>query len=135
MKLRLGQFEQVIKELQAVDSKKLPVRVHYAIRVNLRTLSEVWADYVRQRQEILEEKCVRNEKNEPVTKLNDNNVKEYTYNGNDKEETLKRVIELANIEEDITVNMLPLSELERCENEGYDTLTGKDIAALLFMVE
>ena len=144
MKIKLGELENTITNLQAVKAKKLPVKVQYAIAVNVKKMTEKYVEYLHQRTEILEKNCIKDEEGKPVIEEREiknkkgevvDTLKEYTYNGNDKEKALQEVTELNNIEEDMELHMLPLEELERCENENYDTLTGSDMQALLLMIK
>lgn len=144
MKIKLGALENTIMSLQAVKAKKLPVRVQYAIAVNIKKLAEKQIEYIQQRTETLEKNCIKDNEGMPVIKKEDikneegevvDTQEEYTYNGNDKEKTLKELTELANIEEDIELHMLPLEDLERCDSNEYDTLTGSDMQALLLMIK
>ena len=144
MKIKLGELENTITNLQAVKAKKLPVKVQYAIAVNVKKMTEKYVEYLHQRTEILEKNCIKDEEGKPVIEEREiknkkgevvDTLKEYTYNGNDKEKALQEVTELNNIEEDMELYMLPLEELERCESENYDTLTGSDMQALLLMIK
>ena len=144
MKIKLGELENTITNLQAVKAKKLPVKVQYAIAVNVKKMTEKYVEYLHQRTEILEKNCIKDEEGKPVIEEREiknkkgevvDTLKEYTYNGNDKEKALQEVTELNNIEEDMELHMLPLEELERCETENYDTLTGSDMQALLLMIK
>ncbi len=143
-KIKLGELQSVIVGLQAVKAKKLPIKVQYALAVNIKTLTEKYVAYNTQRTEILEKDCVKDVDGHPVLKdrLTKNAVgevvntqQEYTYGSDDdREKALKEVAELNTIEEELELHMITLEELERCDEEPYDGLTGTNVQDMLFMI-
>lgn len=144
VKMKLGELQSVIVNLQAVKAKKLPVKVQYALAVNIKTLTEKYVAYNTQRTEILEKDCVKDADGHPVLKdrVTKNAVgevvntqQEYTYGSDeDRERALKEVAELNTIEEELELHMITLEELERCDEEPYDGLTGTNVQDMLFMI-
>lgn len=145
VKMKLGELQSVIVNLQAVKAKKLPVKVQYALAVNIKTLTEKYVAYNTQRTEILEKDCVKDADGHPVLKDRVtknaagevvNTQQEYTYGSDDdRERALKEVAELNNIEEELELkHMITLEELERCDEEPYDGLTGTNVQDMLFMI-
>lgn len=144
VKMKLGELQSVIVSLQAVKAKKLPIRVQYALAVNIKTLTEKYVAYNTQRTEILEKDCVKDTDGHPVLKDRVtknaagevvNTQQEYTYNDDDdREKALKEVAELNSIEEELEPHMITLEELERCDEEPYDGLTGTNVQDMLFMI-
>ena len=123
VKMKLGELQSVIVSLQAVKAKKLPVKVQYALAVNIKTLTEKYVAYNSQRTEILEKDCVKDTDGHPVLKDRVtknaagevvNTQQEYTYStDDDREKALKEVAELNSIEEELEMNKITLEELER----------------------
>lgn len=144
VKMKLGELQSVIVNLQAVKAKKLPVKVQYALAVNIKTLTEKYVAYNSQRTEILEKDCVKDADGHPVLKDRVtknaagevvNTQQEYTYGSDyDRERVLKEVAELNTIEEELELHMITLEELERCDEEPYDGLSGTNIQDMLFMI-
>ena len=143
VKMKLGELQSVIVNLQAVKAKKLPVKVQYALAVNIKTLTEKYVAYNTQRTEILEKDCVKDTDGHPVLKDRVtknaagevvNTQQEYTYGSDDRERALKEVAELNSIEEELEMNKITLEELERCDEEPYDGLTGTNVQDMLFMI-
>lgn len=144
VKMKLGELQSVIVNLQAVKAKKLPVKVQYALAMNIKKLTEKYLEYNNQRTEILEKDCVKDTDGKPV--LEDrvtknaagevvNTQQEYTYGSDDdRERALKEVAELNSIEEELELSMITLEELERCDEEPYDGLTGTNVQDMLFMI-
>lgn len=144
VKMKLGELQSVIVNLQAVKAKKLPVKVQYALAVNIKTLTEKYVAYNTQRTEILEKDCVKDADGHPVLKdrVTKNAVgevvntqQEYTYGSDDdRERALKEVAELNSIEEELELHMITLEELELVDEEPYDRLTGTNVQDMLFMI-
>lgn len=144
VKMKLGELQSVIVNLQAVKEKKLPVKVQYALAVNIKTLTEKYVAYNTQRTEILEKDCAKDADGHPVLKDRVtknaagevvNTQQEYTYGSDeDRERALKEVAELNTIEEELELLMITLKELERCDEEPYDGLSGTNIQDMLFMI-
>lgn len=144
VKMKLGELQSVIVNLQAVKAKKLPVKVQYALAVNIKTLTEKYVAYNTQRTEILEKDCAKDADGHPVLKDRVtknaagevvNTQQEYTYGSDeDRERALKEVAELNTIEEELELLMITLKELERCDEEPYDGLSGTNIQDMLFMI-
>lgn len=143
-KIKLGELQSVIVGLQAVKAKKLPIKVQYALAVNIKTLTEKYVAYNTQRTEILEKDCVKDADGHPVLKdrLTKNAAgevvdtqQEYTYGSDDdRERTLKEVAELNGIEEELELHEITLEELELVDEEPYDGLTGTNVQDMLFMI-
>lgn len=66
VKMKLGELQSVIVSLQAVKAKKLPVKVQYALAMNIKKLTEKYLEYNNQRTEILERDCVKDTDGKPV---------------------------------------------------------------------
>ena len=144
VKMKLGELQSVIVSLQAVKAKKLPIKVQYALAMNIKKLTEKYLEYNNQRTEILERDCVKDTDGKPVLedRVTKNDVGEvvdtqqsYTYSSDtDREKALKEVSELNSIEEELELHMIKLEELERCDEEPYDGLTGTNVQDMLFMI-
>lgn len=144
VKMKLGELQSVIVSLQAVKAKKLTVKVQYALAVNIKKLTEKYLEYNNQRTEILERDCVKDTDGKPVLedRVTKNDAGEvvdtqqsYTYSSDtDREKALKEVSELNSIEEELELHMIKLEELERCDEEPYDGLTGTNVQDMLFMI-
>lgn len=144
VKMKLGELQSVIVSLQAVKAKKLTVKLQYALAVNIKKLTEKYLEYNNQRTEILERDCVKDTDGKPVLedRVTKNDAGEvvdtqqsYTYSSDtDREKALKEVSELNSIEEELELHMIKLEELERCDEEPYDGLTGTNVQDMLFMI-
>lgn len=150
MNIKLGEVVDYAVKLKELSHKRLPVKISYAIAVNMKLLINKSDDIDEQRKKILTEKCERDEHGEPklkeIVEKDENgeiirkkeSEKRYKYVYEDKEDEYKAtnaVKELMYIEEDIKIRKIKFSELEKCDSDDYDRLTGNDIESLLFMLE
>lgn len=149
MNIKLAEVGEHILGLQLISGKKLPVKLSYAIAVNLKILLSKEEDVKKQREKILQEYCVKDDKGQPVLeeivekdkngevikKAESEKNYKYVFNGDDETKTIEAINELYMLEEDLSIRKVKYEDLERCDSDNYDNLTGKDIEALLFMIE
>ena len=150
MKIKLFEVDKYAECLKVLSYKKMPVKVSYAIAVNLRTLEEKSRLILEQRTKILEENCEKDESGKPlrdeiIEKTKDGKVieksekdKQYKYRYKTESEeiaAIKKYVDLLNLEEDIKVRTVKYEDIEQCDSENYDSLNGKEIEGMLFMIE
>lgn len=149
MNIKLADVGEHILGLQLISGKKLPVKLSYAIAVNLKILLSKEDDVKEQREKILQEYCVKDDKEQPVLeeivekdkngevikKAESEKNYKYVLNGDDETKTIEAINELYMPEEDLSIRKVKYEDLERCDSDNYDNLTGKEIEALLFMIE
>jgi hypothetical protein len=105
---------------------------------------------LEQRTKILEENCEKDESGKPlrdeiIEKTKDGKVieksekdKQYKYRYKTESEeiaAIKKYVDLLNLEEDIKVRTVKYEDIEQCDSENYDSLNGKEIECMLFMIE
>lgn len=112
--------------INGLTTKKMPIKLIYAIRKNYDVVEKMYNNYI-----------------ETLRKYLDNNNIEYGANFeiNDiKDEETKKVLneEINNLlqdENEIEIKTVSLSELEKCDEDKYDSLTYEEVNALYWMVE
>lgn len=130
MKIKLGMLNDMRMKLMAVQNKKFPVRVSYAIMRNREAIEKEHAAYESQRIQLCEEYAAKNENGKPIIKDCAYEIQE------DKKINFnKELKDLSGEEVDIDIRMVPASEMEKCEEDRYDIPTGADLAILGFMLE
>lgn len=132
MKIRLAELETRFYGLAGLKDKHLPAKVQYAITRNKKRLGEEIETMMIQRTDILEKRALRGKDEKPI--INDE-TKQYEYgSAEDKEQTLRDCQELFDAQIDMDLMMVEMEQLERCDTEAFDTLTGNDMDALEFMI-
>lgn len=132
MKIKLSDLENIIVGLGNLGEKRLPVKLSYAVTKNRKVLTAEYETLMEQRKSILEADCLKDESGKPV--FDDNNAYQYE-TAEVKQDVLAAVGELLGTETDVEIMTVALPAVERCDEPGFDTLTGADMTVLEFMIE
>ena len=114
--LKVSDIRNKAVELQGINGH-FPVKLNYAIAKNLKVLiAECETAAAQNRAYVFKD----NEIEFPDEKT--------------KKEALKELNDISNLEIEVEIMMVPMSVLEMCDTEKYDTPTSKEMAALEFMI-
>lgn len=110
--------------------KRLPVRVAYAISVNLSEAQAAVKAYDEQRKVLLKKYAVVGEDGEPI-------IENGTYKINDEklEKWNEEIKELLETETEMNVTTFSLDDLAKCDGPDFDNLTISEITILKFMIK
>ena len=131
MKIKLGELKEMVTGLYAIQEKRFPVKISYAIAKNVKKLAEEHADYEKQRIKLCEEFANKDNDGNPVSvdgkyDIPNDSLKEF----NDS------VNELRDTEIDVDIHSVSFSELDKCDtNERYDIPTVSDVSSMEFMLK
>lgn len=129
MKLKNSEIVQFMNGVARLKSKKLPAKVVYAVKKNIRSMEAAALVYNETFEEICD-RCVKKDKNgKPQTKDG-----RFCFVKEKEEEFNTAVQELRDIETEIEVLTISLEELEKCDDSRYDPLSVEDMEALYFML-
>lgn len=110
-----------------VASKKLPIKLAYALSVNLATLEPVFKAYNEQRTKLIEECARKDENGNPV--IADNN-----YIFEDIAKWNESILELLEAEADVNISTVPFDILEKCDDPAFDKMSVIELASIKFMI-
>lgn len=116
--------------LQAIN-KHFPVKMNYAIVRNLKNLAVECKTAEEQRNKIIQDNVLKDEKGNAVTK-------DGSYEFKDSEtqaRVIKEINDIGEVDIEIEVMMLPMSILEQCDSDSFDSVSSRDMEALEFMIE
>ena len=131
MKVKLGELKEMVTGLYAIQGKKFPVKISYAIAKNVKKLAEEHADYEKQRIKLCEEFANKDNDGNPI--LIDG---KYDIPEQNLEEFNDSVNELRDAEIDVDIHFVSFSELDKCDtNERYDIPTASDVSAMEFVLK
>ena len=121
---------QEIMNFLSVDfaKKHLPIRVGYAILVNVEEAAKKAKAFEEQRMKLVKEHAVKDENGEPVVVDNQYNIENLT-EFNDEMSVLRET------ETEMNVTTVTLDDLAKCDDGCFDSLTVAEVAALNFMIE
>ena len=110
-----------------VASKKLPVKLGYALSVNLAAVEPAFKAYNDQRTKLVEECAKKDENGKPL--IEDNN-----YIFEDISKWNESILELLEAEADVNVSTVSLDILEKCDDPAFDKLSVIELASIKFMI-
>lgn len=127
MNIKNKEIITIYKGISTIKSKHLPVRVGFAINKNLSALNGVAQIYEEERRKILDKYCEKDENGQLLTKNNEFVI-------SDKEMYASEINDLLNIENDVDIHTISISDLEKCDEDRYDVLTPNELESLTFMI-
>ena len=119
--LKVSDIRNKAVELQGINGH-FPVKLNYAI-AECETAAA-------QNQKVLDEKASKDKNGAYVFKDNEIEFPDEKT----KKEAIKELNDISNLEIEVEIMMVPMSVLEMCDTEKYDTPTSKEMAALEFMI-
>lgn len=131
MKVKNKDIVAFLNGIGVIKDKRFPVKVTYAINKNIKAVTGAAEAYNNTFDEL---------RNQYMDKDANGNI-QYDEDGEPKflegkrEEFLKELEELREIEVDINLNMLTYSDIEKCDSDKYSTLTVRDMEALDIMLK
>lgn len=128
--MKLGELKARITGLQAVQAKKFPVRVSYAIAKNLKVLLKEHEDFEYSRIEICKDYAEKDEDGNSLVQDGS-----YVIPDEKKQEFNEEIDTLAKIEAELNIVKVDLSEFDKCEDERYDLPNAYDFETLDFMID
>ena len=125
---------QVIEFINSVianklASKRLPVKVAYAISRNLDKMNNIITSYETARKTLLDQYAEKDK--EGKAKVKDGN---YVIQEDQKQAFSDEMKELLDIENEIDLYTINMDEVEKCDTDKYDSLTTADLMTLDIMI-
>lgn len=108
--------------------KHLPIRVAYAIAVNVEEAAKKIKAYDELRIKLLEKYAEKDEEGKAI-------IEDDQYKVTDMEKFNEEFTELKETEVDMNVTTVSLDDLAKCDNPEFDSLTVPEISILSFMIE
>ena len=131
MKITNRQVIEFINSVSAnkLASKRLPVKVAYAISRNLDKMNNIITSYETARKTLLDQYAKKNE--EGKAKEKDGN---YVIQEDQKQAFSDEMKELLEVENEIDLHTINMDEVEKCDTDKYDSLTTADLMTLDVMI-
>lgn len=131
MKITNRQVIEFINSVSAnkLASKRLPVKVAYAISRNLDKMNNIITSYETARKTLLDQYAEKDE--EGKAKVKDGN---YVIQEDQKQAFSDEMKELLEVENEIDLHTINMDEVEKCDTDKYDSLTTADLMALDIMI-
>lgn len=131
MKITNRQVIEFINSVSAnkLASKRLPVKVAYAISRNLDKMNNIITSYETARKTLLDQYAEKDE--EGKAKVKDGN---YVFQEDQKQAFSDEMKELLEVENEIDLHTINMDEVEKCDTDKYDSLTTADLMTLDIMI-
>lgn len=131
MKITNRQVIEFINSVSAnkLASKRLPVKVAYAISRNLDKMNNIITSYETARKTLLDQYAEKDE--EGKAKVKDGN---YVIQEDQKQAFSEEMKELLEVENEIDLHTINMDEVEKCDTDKYDSLTTADLMTLDIMI-
>lgn len=131
MKITNRQVIEFITSVSAnkLASKRLPVKVAYAISRNLDKMNNIITSYETARKTLLDQYAEKDE--EGKAKVKDGN---YVIQEDQKQAFSDEMKELLEVENEIDLHTINMDEVEKCDTDKYDSLTTADLMTLDVMI-
>ena len=131
MKITNRQVIEFINNVSAnkLASKRLPVKVAYAISRNLDKMNNIITSYETARKTLLDQYAEKDE--EGKAKVKDGN---YVIQEDQKQAFSDEIKELLEVENEIDLHTINMDEVEKCDTDKYDSLTTADLMTLDIMI-
>lgn len=131
MKITNRQVIEFINSVSAnkLASKRLPVKVAYAISRNLDKMNNIITNYETARKTLLDQYAEKDE--EGKAKVKDGN---YVIQEDQKQAFSDEMKELLEVENEIDLHTINMDEVEKCDTDKYDSLTTADLMTLDIMI-
>lgn len=131
MKITNRQVIEFINSVSAnkLASKRLPVKVAYAISRNLDKMNNIITSYEAARKTLLDQYAEKDE--EGKAKVKDGN---YVIQEDQKQAFSDEMKELLEVENEIDLHTINMDEVEKCDTDKYDSLTTADLMTLDIMI-
>lgn len=108
-------------------SKKLPVKLAYALSLNIEAVRTALKAYDTQRINLVNEYAKKDEEGKPII-ADDNYVIE------DVAKWVAAIDELLMAEADVVITTIDLNDLEKCDSPDFDSLSVEELSAIGFMI-
>lgn len=128
MKLKNRDIVNFINGCAVLRTKKLPIKIGYAINRNIIILSEAAEAYNSAREKIIEEHTEKDSEGKPV-------VKDNSYVFKDTQRFNKDLEELLGIDTEVNLHTISEKDIEKCDDSRYDALTLADLDTLCVMIK
>ena len=127
--MKVSDIQKLHDGLDGLRNKKLPVKLSFVLLRNLKKIDDVVNDLEEKRTELIEKYGDHDEQGQLV--INDEgNVKiENT------KDFLSELMEIYDADVEMQFDTVSESDIEKCDQEGYDHLTVEEISALESMIK
>ena len=128
--MKIIKAKETNEKLLTITTKKLPIKMSFAIQKNAKRIKEI-VDFATERQNDIIERCAeRDDKGNYIPSEDGKGIRIA-----EAETFMKEMNELMEIDMDVELVKISMADVERCDDERYDSLTPNDLDAIEDMIE
>lgn len=128
MKIKNQDIINFINTAANIKHKHLPIKVAYAISVNVAEAESKFVAYEEQRKALLEKHVVKDEEGKMI-------IDNGSYTVADPDAWSSEIKELLDATAKMNVTTFTIEDLAKCDEPDFDSLTVSELAVLNFMIE
>lgn len=136
--MKIKYARKVNSNMTGLIEKRLPVKVAYAVQKTHKGIQEI-IEFSAERQEDLIQTYSKKDENEnPLPgKDAEGNVNENIVQIDEAkiQDFVKEMNELENTDIEVSIMYIDISDLDKCDEDKYDSLSPKDMEALSIMIK
>lgn len=126
--MKASEIQTIYSELNGIRAKKLPIKMSFVVSRNLKKMEDVVQDINVKRSELIKQYGAKDDQGELIVE-EDDRIKL-----TDTASFIRDFSEVLETEVAITLDKVSLEDVEKCDQDGYDSLTVEEVGALSCML-
>lgn len=126
--MKASEIQTIYSELNGIRAKKLPIKMSFVVSRNLKKMEDVVQDINVKRSELIKQYGAKDDQGELIVEENDR------IKLTDTAAFIRDFSEVLETEVAITLDKVSLEDVEKCDQDGYDSLTVEEVGALSCML-
>lgn len=129
--MKIGKARETYDKMQSIATKRMPLKMAFAIQKNAKKIKEI-VDFANEKQnEIIERFAKRDDKGNFVPSQDGKGIE---IKNEDGKAFMEEMEELMNTDMEIEFAKISMADIERCDEERFDSLTPNDLEAIEDMI-
>lgn len=126
--MKASEIQRVYTELTSIRAKRLPIKMSFVISRNLKKMEDVVQDIETKRSELIKQYGEKDASGDLIIE-EDDRIKL-----TDTAAFIRDFSEILEADVTITLDKISLEDVEKCDQDGYDSLTVEEVGALSCML-
>lgn len=128
--MKVKDARKTLEALQGLMSKKLPIKMAFAVQKNEKKIREVVEFADKRQNDIVEKNAKKDDKGEMIPSEDGKGILI-----EDREAFITEMNELVETDMPVELDKVAMSDIERCDEDRFESLSPKELSALECMIE
>ena len=128
--MKVKDARKTLEALQGLMSKKLPIKMAFAVQKNEKKIREVVEFADKRQNDIVEKNAKKDDKGEMIPSEDGKGILI-----EDREAFITEMNELVETDMPVELDKVAMSDIERCDEDRFESLSPKERSALECMIE